>query len=167
MAESQDVPGLESQTSATSSSGSSSLTKSPDDDLSKVERHAPEREQLNSPSNESSQSSPPQDVVELCRETFQKTAEYLRGELDGTVEDYKLLEKMNTVTTSRYSEMKHIALSISGALKSLNEKYKSLQPYLEQIDQIEESVATLEQAAYSLDQYSKRLESKFKALERR
>lgn len=26
---------------------------------------------------------PPTDVVELCKETFQKTAEYLRGELDG------------------------------------------------------------------------------------
>ncbi|KAK3761614.1 hypothetical protein RRG08_040309 [Elysia crispata] len=166
MAESQD--GIESQTSATSSSGSSSIiTKSPDDELPKVEQSASERGQSTSPTNESSQSSPPQDVVKLCRDTFQKTAEYLRGELDGTIEDYKLLEKMNTVTTTRYSEMKHIALSINGALKSLNEKYKSLQPYLEQIDQIEESVATLEQAAYALDQYSKRLESKFKALERR
>ena len=26
---------------------------------------------------------PPAGVVELCKETFQKTAEYLRGELDG------------------------------------------------------------------------------------
>ena len=29
------------------------------------------------------QSEPPPDVVELCKETFQKTAEYLQGELDG------------------------------------------------------------------------------------
>ncbi|RUS90084.1 hypothetical protein EGW08_002126 [Elysia chlorotica] len=162
MAESQD--GMESQTSATSSSGSSSMiAKSPEDEFPKVDQGA------SSPTTHetSHDSGPPQDVVELCRDTFQKTAEYLRGELDGTVEDYKLLEKMNTVTSTRYSEMKHIALSINGALKSLNEKYKSLQPYLEQIDQIEESVSTLEQAAYSLDQYSKRLESKFKALERR
>ena len=28
--------------------------------------------------------SPPPDVVELCRETFQKTSEYLKGELDGS-----------------------------------------------------------------------------------
>jgi len=26
---------------------------------------------------------PPPDVVELCKETFQKTAEYLRGEMEG------------------------------------------------------------------------------------
>lgn len=28
---------------------------------------------------------PPADVVELCRETFKKTSEYLKGELDGKV----------------------------------------------------------------------------------
>ena len=28
---------------------------------------------------------PPQDVVELCRETFKKTAEYLKGELEGSM----------------------------------------------------------------------------------
>ncbi|XP_005098058.1 biogenesis of lysosome-related organelles complex 1 subunit 2 [Aplysia californica] len=109
----------------------------------------------------------PSDVVELCRETFQKTAEYLQGELDGTIEDYKLLEKMNSVTMNKYSEMKHIALSISGALKDLNEKYQRLHPYLQQIDLVEESVTDLERAAYSLDQYSKRLEIKFKVLEKR
>ncbi|KAK7111173.1 biogenesis of lysosome-related organelles complex 1 subunit 2-like [Littorina saxatilis] len=110
---------------------------------------------------------PPVDVVDLCHETFQKTAEYLRGELEGTIEDYKLLEKMNKVTICKYSEMKHIALSVGGALQELNEKYKSLQPYLDQIDTIEESVSALEQAAYSLDHYSKRLEAKFKSMEKR
>ncbi|PVD39166.1 hypothetical protein C0Q70_01794 [Pomacea canaliculata] len=109
--------------------------------------------------SEEAKEPPPADVVELCHETFQKTAEYLRGELEGTIEDYKLLEKMNKVTICKYSEMKHIALSIGSALHDLNEKYKSLQPYLDQIDAIEESVAALEQAAYSLDQYSKRLGS--------
>lgn len=40
----------------------------------------------------------------------------------GTIEDYKLLEKMNKVTICKYSEMKHIALSIGSALHDLNEK---------------------------------------------
>ncbi|KAK6185171.1 hypothetical protein SNE40_007463 [Patella caerulea] len=109
----------------------------------------------------------PVSVVELCRETFQKSAEYVQGELEGTVEDYRLLEKMNKVTVCKYSEMKHIAMNIETALKELNSKYKNLQPYLEQIDQIEDSVASLEQAAYSLDHYSKRLEAKFKTLEKK
>ena len=54
-----------------------------DDESPKVETVAPEKGQSTQPTNESSQSSPPQDVVELCKETFQKTADYLRGELDG------------------------------------------------------------------------------------
>ncbi|ESO98233.1 hypothetical protein LOTGIDRAFT_231346 [Lottia gigantea] len=109
----------------------------------------------------------PPSVIELCQETFQKTAEYVQGELEGTIEDYRLLEKMNKVTVGKYSEMKNIATSIESALRDLNVKYRSLQPYLEQIDQIEDSVASLEQAAYSLDHYSKRLEAKFKALEKK
>lgn len=32
---------------------------------------------------DNAQVAPPSNVVELCRETFIKTAEYLRGELDG------------------------------------------------------------------------------------
>ncbi|KAL4239341.1 biogenesis of lysosome-related organelles complex 1 subunit 2 [Mactra antiquata] len=110
---------------------------------------------------------PPPDVVELCRETFKKTAEYMKGELEGTIEDYKLLETMNKVTVSKYSEMKNSATEIGTSLQELNEKYKNLQPFLDQIDQIEDSVSTLEQAAYKLDAYSKRLEAKFKALEKR
>ncbi|XP_045214540.2 biogenesis of lysosome-related organelles complex 1 subunit 2-like isoform X2 [Mercenaria mercenaria] len=113
------------------------------------------------------QNEPPQDVVELCRETFKKTAEYLKGELEGTVEDYKLLETMNKVTVSKYSEMKNSAADIGTALQALNEKYRNLQPFLDQVDQIEDSVSSLEQAAYKLDAYSKRLEAKFKSLEKR
>ncbi|OWF40352.1 biogenesis of lysosome-related organelles complex 1 subunit 2-like [Mizuhopecten yessoensis] len=110
---------------------------------------------------------PPPDVVHLCRETFQKTAEYLRGEMEGTIEDYKLLENMNKITIAKYSEMKQLAQDISTSLQDLNDKYKTLQPYLEQIDHIEENVSNLEQAAYKLDVYSKRLEAKFRALEKR
>ena len=40
----------------------------------------------------------------------------------GTIEDYKLLEKMNKITICKYSEMKHIALSVGSALQELNEK---------------------------------------------
>lgn len=110
---------------------------------------------------------PPPDVVELCRETFQKTSEYLKGELEGTIEDYKLLEQMNKVTLSKYAEMKNISTAVGNSLQDLNDRYKSLQPFLDQIDQIEDNVTSLEQAAYKLDAYSKRLEAKFKALEKR
>lgn len=106
-------------------------------------------------------------IQQLSKVMFEKIADYLQGELAGTLEDYKLLEEMNRATTVKYSDMKQIAANVSKALKELNEKYKSLQPYLEQIEQIEESALKLEQAAYKLDAYSKRLEAKFKALEKR
>ncbi|KAL5019421.1 hypothetical protein ScPMuIL_005143 [Solemya velum] len=110
----------------------------------------------------------PPDVIQLCSDTFQKTAEYMQGELEGTIEDYKLLEMMNKITITKYSEMKHIALNLGVALQDLNDKVnKTLQPYLDQIDQIEENVSSLEQAAYRLDAYSKRLEAKYKLLEKR
>ncbi|KAL3876338.1 hypothetical protein ACJMK2_034199 [Sinanodonta woodiana] len=109
----------------------------------------------------------PPDVVELCKETFKRTAEYLRGEFDGTIDDYKLLETMNKITIAKYSEMKQIAGNVAHSLQDLNEKYKSIQPFLDQIDQIEDNISTLEQAAYRLDAYSKRLEAKFKSLEKR
>ncbi|ELT93760.1 hypothetical protein CAPTEDRAFT_152254 [Capitella teleta] len=109
---------------------------------------------------------PRPDITDLCRDTFTKTADYLHGELVCSSEEYKLLEQMNKVTLKKYVEMKQIASNISRAMKDLNDKYSSLQPYLDQIDQIEDSVTQLEQAAYKLDAYSKRLEVKFRQLEK-
>ncbi|KAE8749889.1 hypothetical protein FOCC_FOCC003358 [Frankliniella occidentalis] len=103
----------------------------------------------------------------LATTMFQKTADYLFGELTATQEDYRLLESMNQATIAKYSDMKQISGNVSRTITELNEKYMSLQPYLDQIDQIESSVNKLEQAAYKLDAYSKRLETKFKSLEKR
>uniref|UniRef100_A0A1B6LPS9 Biogenesis of lysosome-related organelles complex 1 subunit 2 n=1 Tax=Graphocephala atropunctata TaxID=36148 RepID=A0A1B6LPS9_9HEMI len=103
----------------------------------------------------------------LATTMFQKTADYLLGEITVTHEDYKLLEAMNQATVTKYSDMRQIAGNVGRTMAELNEKYKSLQPYLDQIDQIEDSVTKLEQAAFKLDAYSKRLEAKFKTLEKR
>uniref|UniRef100_A0A0A9YCA1 Biogenesis of lysosome-related organelles complex 1 subunit 2 n=1 Tax=Lygus hesperus TaxID=30085 RepID=A0A0A9YCA1_LYGHE len=106
-------------------------------------------------------------LSKLATAMFEKTSDYLIGELTLTQEDYKLLEAMNNSTVTKYSDMKQIAANIGKSLHELNSKYESLRPMLEQIDQIEDSVNKLEQAAYKLDNYSKRLEAKFKALEKR
>ncbi|KAK7868383.1 hypothetical protein R5R35_013668 [Gryllus longicercus] len=74
---------------------------------------------------------------------------------------------MNQATIAKYSDMKQIASNVARTVADLNDRYRSLQPYLEQIDQIEDSVTKLEQAAYKLDAYSKRLEAKLKNLEKR
>jgi len=98
---------------------------------------------------------------------FSKTSDWISAELETTAEDYKLLEQMNKVTATKYSDMEQITANISKGMNQLNVKYQELQPYLDQIDQIDESVSRLEQAAYKLDSYSKRLEAKFQSLEKR
>ncbi|XP_043462539.1 biogenesis of lysosome-related organelles complex 1 subunit 2 [Leptopilina heterotoma] len=102
----------------------------------------------------------------LANNMFQKTSEYLQEELTATHADYRLLERLNQETISKYSELKTIATNVSQSLNSLNEKYKNLQPVLDNINQIDDSVNKLEQAAYKLANYSKRLENKFKELEK-
>ncbi|XP_021960398.1 biogenesis of lysosome-related organelles complex-1 subunit 2 [Folsomia candida] len=103
----------------------------------------------------------------LAKNMFEKTAEYLQGELLLVQEDYKLLENLNKATAAKYSDMRQISANVGKSLHELNDKYRSLEPLLLQIDQIEDSVNKLEQAAYKLDSYSKRLEGKFKTLEKR
>ncbi|CAB4056273.1 BLOC1S2 [Lepeophtheirus salmonis] len=103
----------------------------------------------------------------LATVMFNKTSDLIAFELENTVEEYKLLQRMNKATAKKYSDMEQITANISKGIDLLNTKYNNLKPYMEQIEQIDESVERLEQAAYKLDAYSKRLEEKYKALEKR
>ena len=44
----------------------------------------------------------------------------------GTIEDYKLLEQMNKVTLSKYSEMKNLSTAVGNALQDLNDRCKQI-----------------------------------------
>jgi len=103
----------------------------------------------------------------LASVAFSATSDWISAELESTTEDYKLIEQMNRVTATKYSDMEQITANIAKGMTQLNVGYEQLQPYLEQIDQIDEGVERLEAAAFKLDAYSKRLESKFKSLEKR
>ena len=106
-------------------------------------------------------------MVENVFSSLSATSEWISAELESTTEDYKLVEQMNRVTATKYSDMEQITANIAKGMTNLNIAYSQLQPYLEQIDQIDESVSRLESAAFKLDAYSKRLEAKFKSLEQR
>lgn len=103
----------------------------------------------------------------LCNDMFSKIALYINGEVDASVEDYKLLEKMNRVAIEKYDGMYEMAKATGDNLHRLNQKFEDLQPYLDQIEVIESSVSSLEQTAYKLDAYSKRLEERFKRIDRK
>eukprot|EP00088_Acartia_fossae_P059217 TRINITY_DN7004_c0_g1_i1.p1 TRINITY_DN7004_c0_g1~~TRINITY_DN7004_c0_g1_i1.p1 ORF type:complete len:160 (+),score=25.30 TRINITY_DN7004_c0_g1_i1:44-523(+) len=130
---------------------------------------SPKRGPTLSTSTSSFEAVDPHDPVlnNLANSLFSKTADWVSGELDSTIDEYRLLEQMNRVTLTKYGDMKQITTNISKGVTELNEKYTNLMPYLEQIDQIDESISRLEQAAYRLDSYSKRLEAKYKQLEKR
>lgn len=102
----------------------------------------------------------------LSSDMFHKMTAYLHAEVQGTVEDYMLLEKMNHATLAKYDGMLRTAHHTGNALHSVNQKFVHLLPYLEQIEQIENTVLSLEQAAYKLDAYTKRLEEKFRKVNR-
>ena len=106
-------------------------------------------------------------ICDLNIYTFLATSDWISAELESTTEDYKLIEQMNRVTATKYSDMEQITANIAKGMTQLNIGYAQLQPYLEQIDHIDESVSRLEAAAFKLDAYSKRLEAKFKSLEKR
>ena len=107
------------------------------------------------------------DLHALCADMFSKIGLYMNSEIDVTVEDYKLLEKMNLAAIEKYEHMHQMAKTTGDNLHSLNQKIVDIQPYLDQIESIEASVLALEQAAYKLDAYSKRLEDRFKKIQRR
>lgn len=60
---------------------------------------------------------------------FNKTSDYLYGELTATLEDYRLLEGMNRETITKYSDMKHVASNISKNLGELNEQCNLFMKY--------------------------------------
>mgnify|MGYP005983981865 FL=1 len=53
---------------------------------------------------------------------FNKTSDYLYGELTASLDDYRLLENMNRTTITKYSDMKHIAANVAKSMHELNEK---------------------------------------------
>uniref|UniRef100_A0A2H8TNB8 Biogenesis of lysosome-related organelles complex 1 subunit 2 n=1 Tax=Melanaphis sacchari TaxID=742174 RepID=A0A2H8TNB8_9HEMI len=58
----------------------------------------------------------------LSTKMFEKTSEYLMGELNITEEDYKLLETMNKVTMQKYASYRQIASDVGKQIIELNEK---------------------------------------------
>lgn len=52
--------------------------------------------------NELPEAPVPPELFHLARETFSKTALYLQGQLEGTADEYKLIEDMNRATAQRW-----------------------------------------------------------------
>ncbi len=98
----------------------------------------------------------------LSKDMIKSTGDYINGEIEMCIADYKLLEQMNKAVTEKYKNLTKYSSSISSEMDKLNEAYGNLMPMLLQIDQVEKCIGDLEESANKLDLYSKRLEAKFK-----
>lgn len=95
---------------------------------------------------------------------FDKTGEYLKFELSAVLEDYKLLDKMNATTASKYREIDTMVSRLGAQNAEMDQRMTELLPLMKEIDDIEATVAKLETAAYRLDNYTTKLENQFKTV---
>uniref|UniRef100_A0A915DYQ0 Biogenesis of lysosome-related organelles complex 1 subunit 7 n=1 Tax=Ditylenchus dipsaci TaxID=166011 RepID=A0A915DYQ0_9BILA len=92
----------------------------------------------------------PEEIHKLSENVADKVFSFVQGQVQGSIDDYKLLEDMNNVTAQRYSDMKSVAETISSRLSQLHQKYENIQPYLQQIDEIDVTSRRMEDAVATL-----------------
>ena len=63
-----------------------------------------------------------QELEEVTQKMFSTVADYLKGELQITNEDYLLLEKLNTAATEKYSKMTEVAQKLVSHMDNLQQK---------------------------------------------
>lgn len=66
------------------------------------------------------------ELSRLATKTFDKTFNYVTHDMNASLEDYKLLEKMNQACISKYSDMQQITENLATSSYQLKEKFDSL-----------------------------------------
>lgn len=120
-----------------------------------------------SPSSSSFEALDPHDPNLSCLATtlFEKTSDYLHGELTATNDHYILLQRINELAITKYADLRQITVNLNKTVDDYNVMYEStIQPLLEQIDVIEQQVSKLEVCANNLDNYTKQLKARFSNL---
>eukprot|EP01134_Creolimax_fragrantissima_P005951 CFRG5951T1 len=107
---------------------------------------------------------PSERLLNLSEDMFEKVSKYVRAELEQPVHDFELIEKINSITALRYSEMADKMALLNGEVLGLFEKYADVAVSIEQINEVESGVTLLENAVNDLELYTQRLEEKINAV---
>lgn len=100
-------------------------------------------------------------------EAFSKISDYMKAEMEASLKDYELLDKMNKTTVACFKDYMVVAEKIAKNVDRINENQKArarLDKLNSTIDELDNKVNSLEALAYKIDSYSKRLEETFKRL---
>ncbi|XP_049885394.1 biogenesis of lysosome-related organelles complex 1 subunit 2 [Pectinophora gossypiella] len=105
-------------------------------------------------------------ISRLATQLFRKTNDYLQGEMAAGQDHYVLLEEINRLAITKYTDLRNLAVNLSKTLSDYNEMYEQhIRQLLQQIDAIDAQVSKFEANAYRLDSYTKQLQARFKELE--
>ncbi|XP_039124157.1 biogenesis of lysosome-related organelles complex 1 subunit 2 [Dioscorea cayenensis subsp. rotundata] len=100
------------------------------------------------------------ELAESLAQLFTSVSTMVKGELEGTNNQLKLLEKMNHRVTEEYKSFGDVASGLSVFVEQLSAKNRSFDEYLQQIDTIEQQVTEFEAVISMLDKYVLLLENK-------
>jgi hypothetical protein len=120
-------------------------------------------------------------------EMLRKISRYIEGEVDLSLEDYRLMEArlrcarpacvcihserrvpsqaLNLAAAGKYSDMSEYSAGLVALAERLQAKSTDLLPQLEEIGKLETQVQQLEGAVQQLDSYSRSLEAKFRTID--
>lgn len=105
-------------------------------------------------------------ISRLATQLFKRTNDYLQGEMAAGQDYYSLLEEINRLAITKYTDLKNLAMNLNKNMTECNDMYyEQIKPLLQQIDLIEQQVSMMETQTYRLDSYVKQLKARFKDLE--
>ncbi|XP_050670845.1 biogenesis of lysosome-related organelles complex 1 subunit 2 [Leptidea sinapis] len=138
-----------------------------DEENEKWSRDEPNKEHRISPTCSNFEVLDPHDPVisRLAMQLFKRTNDYLQGEMAAGQDHYTLLEEINRLTITKYTDLKNLTVNLSKALNEYNDLYEAaIKPLLLEIDEIDSQVSQFEANAYRLDSYTKQLMARFTEL---
>ncbi|XP_073279728.1 biogenesis of lysosome-related organelles complex 1 subunit 2-like [Primulina huaijiensis] len=103
-------------------------------------------------------------LAESLNDLFTSVSNVIKGDLQGTNDILKLLEKMNIRVAEEYTGFGDVASGLRVYVEQLKSKNCGFDEYVHQIDSLEQQVTEFEAVVSVLDKYVSLLETKMKSI---